>query len=64
MGKEEEKFTLTASELRALTAEAYEKGLIKGQPMEKVGGYEEAQGYTRKTIDELLGLTDDEGVKK
>lgn len=61
--KQEKKFTLTESQLKALTAEAYEKGLIKGQPMEEVGTFDDAQEYSRKTLEELLGLKDNEGVE-
>lgn len=63
MTKEEKKFTLTESELKSLMNEYYEKGLVKGQPLESNGSFEDAKEYTRKSFEELLGLDDDEGVK-
>ena len=63
MSDKEKTYTLTETELKTLTTESYEKGLAKGQPMEVAGNFEEAQAYTRKTVGELLGLKDDEGVE-
>jgi len=49
-------YTLTEEQIKKITADAYKEGLAKGIP--PAGTYEEAEEVKKKTLGELLGLTD------
>ena len=64
--KTDKKYTLSAAEVKELTATAYKEGLARGQPIEDTSGtIEDAKEIQKKTFAELLGLTglDNEGSK-
>lgn len=56
----EKTYTFTEAQLKELTANAYKEGLAKAIPPvdPNAGTIEEAKEIQRKTLGELLGLTD------
>ena len=57
----EKTYTLTEDQIKKMTADAYKEGLAKGIP--PTGTFEEAEEVKKKTLGELLGLTDPGAVE-